>query len=101
MTGSNLVYGENNLTAYLKSMLYFVPQYSCSTSKLFLEDFNYFQTLPMEQAISNDSEELFGGFTSIGSAEDNTDIYRGPASTLDTTLNEELRTGLLSIFFDK
>lgn len=101
LTGSNLVYGENYLTAYLKSMLYFVPQYSCSTSKLILEDFNYFQTLPMEQAISNDNQELFGGFSSIGSVEGNTEVYRGPASTIDTTSNEELRTGLLSVFFDK
>lgn len=101
LTESNLDYGVNNLTAYLKSMLYSVPQYSCSTSKLILEDFNYFQTLPMEQALSNDNEELFGGFSSIGSVEGNSEVYRGPASTVDAISNEELRTGLLSVFFDK
>lgn len=101
LKGSDLIYGENNLTAYVKSVLYSFPQYACSTSKLKLEDFNYIQNLPMEIITSHDSAELFGGFTSLSTKDENTDIYRGPANELGDIPTQELRVGLISIFFDK
>lgn len=101
LTENGLTYGENNLAVYMKSMLYSFPQYSCSTSKLNLEDFNYVQTLPVNITTGNDNAELYGGFTSLSTIETDPGLYRGPASEVGDTPTQELRTGLISIFFDK
>ena len=100
LTGNGLTYGENYLTAYVKSMLYSFPQYSCSNTNLMLEDFNYAQPLPMDVLSGSDNSELYGGFIPLSTIkEDGT--YRGPANELGASPNQELRTGIISILFDK
>lgn len=101
LTEHGLIYGENYLTAYMKSMLYDLPQYSCSSSKLALEDFNYVQTLPVDVIAGNDDTELYGGFTAVSALSPDPSLYRGPASEIGDVPTQELRTGLISIFFDK
>ncbi|WPU63724.1 chitobiase/beta-hexosaminidase C-terminal domain-containing protein [Peredibacter starrii] len=95
---SKLVYGENYLVSYVKSSQYAEEQYACSHSKMILRDFYYFESLPIEVS---DSNTFLGGFSPIGPGEDNSTLYRGPASDLNTTSLEELRSGIVSVFYDK
>lgn len=101
LTSSGLTYGENNLMAYIKSNLYSLPQYSCSHSKITLEDFYYVQTLPLDVLNDSNSGELYGGFNHISTMGLDDSMYRGPASEIGASPTLELRTGLISIFFDK
>jgi len=76
LNGNGLNYGENYLTVYVKSLLYSFPQYSCSNSKIILEDFYYVQTLPLDVLNSNDNGELYGGFMSLSTMNEVDSIYR-------------------------
>lgn len=82
-------------------MLYSSPQYACSISNVVLEDFNYVQTHPLDVLSGSDNGELYGGFTSLSAKGEDKSMYRGPASELGDSPNLELRTGLISIFYDK
>ena len=102
LAAPSLIYGENNLTSYLKSIQYSTPKYTCSQSKLILEDFYYSQTLPIDVVVAADTSVLTGGFDYIAPYESApSSIYRGPASDVDPSSSQQIRTGLWSIFFDK
>lgn len=98
---SSLIYGKNNLTSYLKSTLYAVPKYTCSQTELTLEDFYYSQTLPIDVLAAADTSILMGGFDYLAPIDSTPSVYRGPASDVDPSSTQEIRTGLWSIFFDK
>lgn len=99
---SNLIYGENYLTSYMKNVVYSSSVYSCVTSKITLRDFEYFQYTPTNYiAGSLAIGEFAGGFTHLGFFEPVTEIiHRGPAGVgtheVDT---QELRFGLFSVFY--
>lgn len=95
---TKLIYGENHLVSYIKSSQYVEDEFACIHSKMILRDFDFFESLPVEVS---DANEFTGGFSPIGPGEDNVALYRGPASDINPHSFEELRSGLLSIFFDK
>lgn len=95
---TKLIYGENYLVSYVKSAQYAEEQFACVHSKMILRDFYYFESLPIEVS---DANSFMGGFSPIGPGEENITMYRGPASDIDTSSFEELRSGLVSLFFDK
>lgn len=96
-----LDYGINYLSSYLKNNSYVVPIYSCSTTKVTLEDFNYFET-SMTQASAGDNNvrEFEGQFTSFGFFEEDTVVFRGPAGeSTNEKSGTSLESGFLSIFY--
>ena len=95
---TKLIYGENYFVSYVKSNQYAEEQFACVHSKMILRDFYYFESLPIEVS---DANTFLGGFSPIGPGEENITQYRGPASDVDINSFEELRSGLVSLFFDK
>lgn len=98
---SNLGYGENYLTTYMRDTNYAAPIYSCSTTKVTLEDFPYFQAdIYHGDAGSNTVREFEGGFVAYGFFEEETNVYRGPAgSSTEDASGQKLESGLLSVFY--
>ncbi|MCM2349021.1 MAG: hypothetical protein NDI69_03305 [Bacteriovoracaceae bacterium] len=94
-----IVYGDNNLVGYMRSNLYSDNNFACSMTKLTLNDFYYSQDLSIDVLPSADQHELMGGFTAMSPVDETPLIYRGPASDIDSP-EQELRTGLLSMFYD-
>lgn len=96
-----LDYGINFLSSYIKNNSYVVPLYSCSTTQIVLEDFNYFEsTMAQASAGDNNVREFEGQFSSFGFFEEDVQVFRGPAGE---STNEKsgtyLESGLLSVFY--
>lgn len=94
-----LVYGDNFITSYLLNSAY-GDVYSCSTSKVVLEDFPFFDSSPTF-ATSGSIHEFSGNFTATSFFEvPASAITRSPAgsSTEDQT-GQELRSGLFGVFY--
>ncbi len=90
-----LSYGPNFIASYVKNAEYNTPYSTCSTNKVVLEDFSYFQELPSHQ-----SSDFAGGFTHIGFFEPTASVYRGPAGFSSGEISsQELKVGLFGIFF--
>lgn len=96
-----LDYGVNFLSSFIKNNSYIVPLYSCATTQITLEDFNYFES-SVAQASTGDNNvrEFEGQFMSFSSIDEETQIARGPASESTRQENEtHLKTGLLNVFY--
>lgn len=99
---SKLQYGDNWLTTFLKNASFDEMFYACSTTKVVLEDFLYFQAgASFGGPGSNQIREFEGGFTELGYFEAEPTLYRGPASGQATEVvsNQRLKSGLFSIFY--
>lgn len=96
-----LSYGDNYITTYMVDQNFVAPLYSCSTTRVRLQDFDYFQA-DASHAVpgTNAVREFSGGFNGYGFFEADTEVYRGPAGVGTSTLQEEvLETGLFSVFY--
>lgn len=98
---TNLEYGNNFVTSYLRNNSFTEPVYSCSTTNIVLEDFPYFDSNPHQGYTgTNDVREFSGGFTHLGFFEPEPTVYRGPAgSDSETSSSQELETGIFGIFY--
>lgn len=101
-SATHLSYGDNFITSYVVNKNYATPLYSCSTTKINLMDFEYFQAdVSHAAAVSGGVREFAGEFTVYGFFEaDETNVYRGPAgSSSEEQDGRSLKSGLFSIFF--
>lgn len=97
----HLSYGENYVTTYLANGNFAAPLYSCSTSKITLEDFAFFDGSVIHgETGSNSIREFSGGFSPLGFFEDDSTLYRGPAGEASENLSGQvLETGLFSVIY--
>lgn len=96
-----LDYGANFVTGYMLNDNYELPLYSCSTSTVVLNDFEFFEPqLAFGDQGDNSTREFTGGLTSFGFFEQETDIYRGPAGSSTQDKNGQiLHYGMMGIFY--
>lgn len=96
-----LDYGDNFITSYIANNNPVVPLYSCSTTKIVLNDFEFFQPdLAFGDPGNNSVREFSGGFSSFGFFEQDTDISRGPAGeSTEVNSNQRLEYGMFGIIF--
>lgn len=96
-----LDYGDNFITSYIENNSYVAPLYSCSTTKVNLDDFEYFQA-DVAQSVAGDNSvrEFEGQFSSYGFFEDDSVVFRGPAgvSSVEAT-GQNLKSGLFGMFY--
>lgn len=95
-----LEYGDNFITSYIENNSYVAPLYSCSTTKVNLEDFEYFQADASQSETGNNSiREFEGEFSSFGFFEDLT-VIRGPAGlNSEEKSGENLKSGLYGLMY--
>jgi hypothetical protein len=104
-TPAHLLYGSNHVFSYMKDTTYQEHQYACQTHDITLEDFAYFQTEPINVQNEDGVAIFTGGFNSFHFFESLPEvepgvISRGPAgSSVVTDDNQQLRVGLLSLFY--
>ncbi|MCM2351855.1 MAG: hypothetical protein NDI69_17710 [Bacteriovoracaceae bacterium] len=101
-SSSHLTYGDNFITSYVVNRNYATPLYSCSTTKINLTDFEYFQAdVSHASAVTGNIREFAGEFSVYGFFEaDEANVYRGPAgSSSEDQDGRSLKSGLFSIFF--
>lgn len=101
---ADLEYGDNFITSYMKNSNYAAPLYSCSTTKVRLEDFDYFQADSSHgEDGTNTVREFAGGFTAYGFFEPELAdpmLPRSPAGvSAEETSGERLESGIFSIFY--
>lgn len=101
LTIDQLAYGDNFITSYIADNNFAASLYSCSTTKVRLEDFDYFQADASHAvAGTNEVREFAGGFSGYGFFEEEINVYRGPAgASVATYQGETLETGLFSVFY--
>lgn len=100
-------YGDNFLTSYIINNNFDAPLYSCSTTKINLEDFEFFQVDVSQSEIGdNDVREFEGQFLPYGFFEEDAQVSRGPAGVSsqempdpDQSLNQTLKYGLMAMFY--
>jgi hypothetical protein len=101
LSATQLSYGINHVTTYIKNNNYGSESFACSTTKLVVEDFEFFtpEAPAMVDAASLDGA-LIGGFSTYGHFEEDAVLNRTPAgSMINNRQDQELRTGLIGIFF--
>lgn len=101
-SATHLTYGDNFITSYVVNRNYATPLYACSTTKINLTDFEYFQAdVSHASAVTGNVREFAGEFSVYGFFEkDETNVYRGPAgSSSEDQDGRSLKSGLFSIFF--
>ena len=88
-----LAYGDNYITSYIENNSFIAPLYSCSTTKVNLNDFEYFQ-VDVSQTVAGDNltREFEGEFSSYGFFEEDAAVYRGPAGV-------SLKDGMYGMFY--
>ncbi len=98
---TKLVYGDNFITTLMSNVNFADESHSCATTKVVLQDFDYFQASPIQaQAGSATVREFEGGFSAYGFFEESNDVYRGPAGiSVKVTGDQELRSGILGVFY--
>lgn len=99
---NHLTYGDNFITSYVVNKNYATPLYACSTTKINLSDFEYFQAdVSQASAVASNVREFSGEFTVYGFFEpDITNPSRGPAgSSSEDQDGRSLKSGLFGIFF--
>lgn len=101
---ADLEYGDNFITSYMKNANHAAPLYSCSTTKIRLEDFDYFQADSSHgDEGTNTVREFAGGFTAYGFFEPELAdpmLPRSPAGvSTEETSGERLESGIFSIFY--
>lgn len=97
----HLQYGDNFITTYIKDANNAAALYSCSTTKVKLEDFDYFQADSFHgDAGTNTVREFSGGFMAYGFFEDETTVFRGPAGlSSEDSSGQRLESGLHQVFY--
>lgn len=96
-----LDYGDNFITTYIGNFNPVTPVYSCSTTKVVLNDFDYFEDeLAFGDTGDNSVREFSAGLSPYGFFEAETVIFRGPAgvSSEDNT-GQKLQNGMFGIFY--
>jgi hypothetical protein len=98
---AHLDYGDNFITSYIENTNTATSVYSCSTSKIVLNDFEFFQeTLAFGDAGDNSKREFSGGFSPFGFFEDDMTISRGPAGEQsEDNAGQKLQYGMFGMFF--
>jgi hypothetical protein len=97
----HLDYGDNFITSFITNKNFAAPIYACSTTKIVLEDFEFFQSeLTFGDVGDNDVREFTAGLSSYGFFEDENTVFRGPAgeSTEDNS-GQKLQSELFGIFY--
>ncbi|MDD4972817.1 MAG: hypothetical protein PHY93_00620 [Bacteriovorax sp.] len=98
---NQLAYGDNFITSYIENANFVVPIYACSTSKIVLNDFEFFQEeLAFGDPGTNSVREFTGGLSPFGFFEAAANVYRGPAgvNTVDNS-GQKLEYGMFGIFY--
>ena len=100
---AKLDYGDNFVVTWIRNSSYTPATYSCSTTKVHLEDFDYFQADSSHGDTGTQYvREFSGGFTAYGFFEPTIDNppSRGPAGeSAEDNSGERLESGLFSIFY--
>ncbi len=96
----DLAYGDNYVLSFMADHSSTPSLYSCSTTKIRLFDFNYFQMGVTHGDVGTDHvREFEGGFSAYGFFEES-DVYRSPAGeSSENKGGQKLETGLFSIFY--
>lgn len=99
-----LAYGDNFITSYIENSFYAAPMYSCSTTKVTLTDFEYFQSeTTFAKVVADDLSELTAELSPYGYFEPNdTDVnaFRAPAGVHSADNGGQiLVSGLFDIFY--
>jgi hypothetical protein len=97
----HLDYGDNYIFSYIVDNNHAVPMYSCSSRKITLRDFEFYQTgstLPLNGVA--DHSGFSGAFTAYGFFENSEPYYRGPAGiSTESQAGHELKSGLHEVFY--
>ena len=98
---ANLGYGENFITTYITDNNQLAPLTSCSTTKVNLEDFEFFQAnISHGDDGTNQVREFSGGFSPYGFFEEEANVYRGPAGeSSEDASGQKLESGLFGVFY--
>lgn len=101
LRASDLEYGSNFITSYIRNNSYAASLYSCSTSEIVLEDFEYFQVDSSQSVAGNNTvREFEGEFSPYGFFEDDSVVFRGPAGVSSQEINgQNLKFGMMEIFY--
>lgn len=94
-------YGDNYITTFVVNNNFVAPLRSCATTRVILEDFEYFQA-DVSHGVSgtNSVREFEGGFLTYGFFEDDADVYRGPAGeSVSSNASESLQSGMFGMFY--
>lgn len=97
----HLSYGENFIASFIVNNNTNPALYSCSTTKITLSDFEYFDyDLAFGDPGTNTVREFTAGFSPYGFFESETDLNRSPAGVRTSEQSgEKLESGLFGIFF--
>jgi hypothetical protein len=98
---SHLAYGDNYITSYIENNTNTTPLYSCSTTKINLDDFSYFEADVSQSEPGTDSiREFEGSFESYGFFEAESTVSRGIAGASSAEVaGENLKSGLFGMFY--
>ena len=97
--------GVNFITSFIINDNFTVPLYSCSTTNIYLNDFEYFQfdvaqSGPVTGTGTSSVREFEGEFTPYGFFEEEASVFRGPAGVArELKTDEVLNSGLYSILY--
>lgn len=98
-----LDYGDNFITSYIENNSFVAPLYSCSTTKVNLDDFEYFQAdVSQGEPGDNSVREFEGGFSSYGFFEATiaNETTRAPAGeNAEENSGENLKSGMYGMFY--
>lgn len=93
---NQLEYGSNYITTYVVNQVYSSPMYSCSTTNVVLNDFEFYQTDSFHREIGGSGQQEFtGGFQSYGVFSPDEGM-RAPASVSGEA---DLEVGMVEIFY--
>lgn len=98
---SQMDYGDNYITTFVVNNNFVAPLRSCATTRVILEDFEYFQAdVSHGESGTNSVREFEGGFLTYGFFEDDADVYRGPAGeSVSSNATESLQSGMFGMFY--
>lgn len=98
-----LDYGDNFITSYIENNSFVVPLYSCSTTKVNLDDFEYFQAdVSQSEPGDNSVREFEGEFSSYGffEAAIANETARAPSGeNTEENTGENLKSGMYGMFY--
>lgn len=98
---SHLDYGDNYITSYIENNTNATSLYSCSTTKIHLDDFDYFQSgISQSEPGNNSIREFEGAFQPYGFFEEESSVSRGIAGfSTNEAAGENLKSGLFGMFY--
>ncbi len=96
-----LDYGDNFITSYIENANFAAPLYSCSTSKINLSDFEFYDDgVASGDQGTNTVREFSGGFSSYGFFEDESVVFREPAGVAENNQSgQTLEQGMFGMFY--